>query len=1260
MVIARACVRFDRSAVPAELGGIVVKDGTVEIAVTPLGALRAVEIGEVLGALGGERPKPVEVCVFGVVDEVLHYDDGGGEEKDARLTASLRAGLGGGDAAEVTFYGGAALSCRGLVAPAVGLVVGRGVVRWARGAAHVGCGDRAVVAAAADGAIAAAEAGGVAARRPEWAADGRAARVAAAKLAALRRRREASGAWAAPAAAAAAVRRCRCWRCGDAWVPRGGGGAACASYPLCGGARPPGAAAPGARAFALELLGRDAFRLRAVAAPRGEPRDDPAELRRAAAALAARVGGARPREAGAWPSFAARDLGRVAAALRAAERDGAIRGCRAPRPSVVAALAAPPPPRDGDALAAVPPALRARLAPFQAEGAARALANRRLLLADEMGSGKTLQALAALAGARAAGGWPALVVCPAACRPMWARELEAWLPFLAPGDVRVVRCGLDAPPPPPARTPPVTVVSFHMLERLRELDVDGPFFFRSVVVDEAHEVRSATARPLPADVGESKRTRKVARLLRRATHLALALTGTPSMGRPLGLFALLDALAVGGDVARRGDAGCAPAWFPQASFAERKLAFCREFCGARRRRGAGPPGRAAYDGAAFLGELHALLGATWMLRRLKRDVLAELPPLRRVVVRLEAAAARRGGGGDGGGDDAEGAPAEDAASDFRAAGLAKLTAAAAWVVARLAAGGGGKLVVFAHHVDVMDGLHAALEAARRPPRAGDGDGDAAATWRGGGVLRVDGAAGAGDREAALAAFAADGDRRALLVSVTAGGVGVDLSAACEAVFVEAVGLPAAWLRQAEDRLHRRGQRRAVAAFYLLGDAGSWDEGQWPRVAADLEVSSGLVNGEGRAETLDVDGVGDDCAAAAAAPPPPEAPPPPAAPPPPPPDRAAWAWALDDDSDGDAEDGAAEDGDAEDGGLYFEASPHGGRVHVHGARDGSRHLGVSAAPEDLFYVRRAAARGGAAAAAAAAAARLPAALARDGAAVRDAWRFARDWAALTSRQRADLFHVCARPPLAAAVAAVHVARARAAGSSFRRYTPRDELLGLAAGPGATCAVRLRHREALGLPPIVQAVRPGAAKCLACPAYYACAPRAPGAYEGALAELFCSDGCRGAYAAASGASLRRAVFARDGGVCAACGADGHGLVEALRALKRAPYGRRYALALARNPNWADRPRLLARLLDRPADGLAWEADHAVRVADGGGEATPDAVQTLCVPCHKAKTAREATAAAKRRRTAPPPARAGPAPPPGAALAALRAGDDDDSWM
>ena len=177
----------------------------------------------------------------------------------------------------------------------------------------------------------------------------------------------------------------------------------------------------------------------------------------------------------------------------------------------------------------------------------------------------------------------------------WASELERWLPaWLRPRDLRVVRSALDAPPPPPAPTPRITVISFHMLERLRELDADGPFLFRSVVVDEAHVAATRTSRV--GTRAESAQTRKVVALVKRATHLALLLTGTPCLGRPLGLFPLLDALACGGDRGRQGDAGCAPQWFPAATFAERKLAFCREFCGARKFRGdARRAGDAVYD-----------------------------------------------------------------------------------------------------------------------------------------------------------------------------------------------------------------------------------------------------------------------------------------------------------------------------------------------------------------------------------------------------------------------------------------------------------------------------------------------------------------------------------------------------------------------------------------------------------------------------------------------------------------------------------------
>ena len=203
-------------------------------------------------------------------------------------------------------------------------------------------------------------------------------------------------------------------------------------------------------------------------------------------------------------------------------------------------------------------------------------------------------------------------------------------------------------------------------------------------------------------------------------------------------------------------------------------------------------------------------------------------------------------------------------------------------------------------------------------------------------------------------------------------------------------------------------------------------------------------------------------------------------------------------------------------------------------------------------------------------------------------------------------------------------------------PWQEVVALASSQHRcqTILVRVENRERLGLAPIRQAYDPQThqAKCLACPTFYACAPRRRSLFAGSLQELFCGRACREAYACQTSAQgLRRVVFARDGGVCALCGADGHALVERLRALAAAPHGRRVAAALRANAAWADFPRCLDRLLEKPSDGRAWEADHAVRVADGGGEALADRVQTLCVPCHKVKTKQEAKRAAAERRAA-----------------------------
>lgn len=135
-----------------------------------------------------------------------------------------------------------------------------------------------------------------------------------------------------------------------------------------------------------------------------------------------------------------------------------------------ASLAAPPPPVEALVAAGVPAPLAAALLPFQRSGVAFALARGgRALVADEMGVGKTVQALAIAAAYRAE--WPLLIVCPASLRLAWADAFEAWCGAGAarPREVVVVEGRADAPPPPGTVAGDgvrVVITSFDMLARL--------------------------------------------------------------------------------------------------------------------------------------------------------------------------------------------------------------------------------------------------------------------------------------------------------------------------------------------------------------------------------------------------------------------------------------------------------------------------------------------------------------------------------------------------------------------------------------------------------------------------------------------------------------------------------------------------------------------------------------------------------------------------------------------------------------------------
>jgi SWI/SNF-related matrix-associated actin-dependent regulator of chromatin subfamily A-like protein 1 len=409
------------------------------------------------------------------------------------------------------------------------------------------------------------------------------------------------------------------------------------------------------------------------------------------------------------------------------------------------------------------PALGGELKPFQRAGVSYLLAQRRAFLADEQGLGKTIEALACL---EAAGAFPAIVVCPANLKLNWLREIERWLPG------RTARAlsgtGADAQ----EDTPDLTVVNYDILAaRLDELSATSP---AAVVLDEAHYCKNATA----------KRTQAAQRLASvvPAEGLVLALSGTPVMNRPAELISQLRILGRLGDFGSGADFG------------------------------------ARFRGADAHLRLHWHLRARCFVRRLKADVLPQLPAKTRAVVPVELD------------NEPEYRLAErdlvswlrsqpldlrelDArvASALRAERLVRLNAlkllaargklqsALAWIHDFQSSG--ERLVIFAHHREVQ---RAVVE---RFPEA----------------LHILGEDRPAARDDALRAFQApDSDQNRLIVcSMEVAGQGLTLTRASNVVFLELDWTPAKH-DQAEDRCHRIGQQDAVNAYYLLA-AGTVDE-----------------------------------------------------------------------------------------------------------------------------------------------------------------------------------------------------------------------------------------------------------------------------------------------------------------------------------------------------------------------------------------------------------------------------------------------------
>jgi SWI/SNF-related matrix-associated actin-dependent regulator 1 of chromatin subfamily A len=423
-----------------------------------------------------------------------------------------------------------------------------------------------------------------------------------------------------------------------------------------------------------------------------------------------------------------------------------------------------------DAAIEVPVPQGMELMPFQRAGVAYALSREGTLIGDEMGTGKTIQAICI---ANATAPQHILVVAPASLLINWRNEIGRWQTLGLP--VHVIRPGVAF-----GSEPGWYLINYDILGKY-ESDLKARTWCL-LIADECQYLKTRTSQRTQMLLGGSRKIKgskppRYEQITPVQAKRRLALTGTPIMNRPAELFPILHAL----------DGRRWPTW----------STFARRYCAAHSN-GYG------YDatGASNLDELNLRLRQTVMVRRLKKDVLTELPAKRRQIVdlavddettraivehevetyeRTEAAIAEASTEMDqakAAGDDAayktavakltaaRGIAFSEMSRVRHETALAKVPA----VIERLA-DVEGKALVYAHHLDVLDALEAALSDR--------------------GVVRIDGGTKPEDRQSIVQRFQEDPSIQFFLGGIKAAGVGLTLTAASQVYFAELDWTPAA-------------------------------------------------------------------------------------------------------------------------------------------------------------------------------------------------------------------------------------------------------------------------------------------------------------------------------------------------------------------------------------------------------------------------------------------------------------------------------------
>lgn len=478
------------------------------------------------------------------------------------------------------------------------------------------------------------------------------------------------------------------------------------------------------------------------------------------------------------------------------------------------------------------PGFAFKLKPYQAEGVAHLERwDGNVLLADEPGLGKTAQVMAyAYKNSR----FPMLAILPKTLLLNWRREIHLMLGTqlkvlivgFVPSQKRLAQLLMQYPNVHYSKTPQagydVTLINYDIVHR--NLDALEHIKYEYVVCDESHKIKNGKAQRTQAILRlvtgreEVKGKRGEWRVLHDGVKRVTFCTGTPILAKPVEMWTMANTLA---------------SWVPQfANFFQ----FATRYCNAQRTRFGWD-----FNGSSNELELNRLLTDTIMIRRRKDQVLRELPakiyttvPLMfnradydKVVQAFDHTIDWKAGFEaliTHGGRPPKSDEAIVAIQKLREiAAYSKMESAAEWITDFVEEG--QKLVVFAHHRNMILNLKTQIEST--PGFEGE-------------VVTIMGGVSPEDRNKAVERFQNNPSTKVIIISHSAGGYGITLTAASTVAFVELPWGPAD-MQQCEDRVHRIGQQNSVNVVVLAAE-GTIEETIAEMIMSKAQVVNNVVDG----------------------------------------------------------------------------------------------------------------------------------------------------------------------------------------------------------------------------------------------------------------------------------------------------------------------------------------------------------------------------------------------------------------------------------